>query len=79
MKFSIVFSASVLLVGIYLSSSSVLGHTHHLHNTHKEREEDGAFSPRDHGHHAGEEGHNTEFDHESILGEFLLCLANPFG
>ena len=32
-----------------------------------ERESDGAFSPRDHHHGAGEE-HNNAFDHEAILG-----------
>ena len=32
-----------------------------------ERESDGAFSPRDHHHGAGED-HNNAFDHEAILG-----------
>ena len=32
-----------------------------------EREADGAFSPRDHHHGAGE-NHNSAFDHEAILG-----------
>ena len=44
-------------------------HTHHLHNPHKEREADGAYSPRDHGHYKDGE-HDSEFDHESILGKF---------
>ncbi|KAG0711410.1 Reticulocalbin-2 [Chionoecetes opilio] len=43
------------------------GHTHHLHNTNKEREADGARSPRDHQHYEGGE-HHVEFDHEAILG-----------
>nr|XP_053627267.1 reticulocalbin-2-like isoform X2 [Cherax quadricarinatus] len=42
-------------------------HTHHLHNAQKEREADGARSPRDHGHYVDGQ-HNTEFDHEAILG-----------
>ncbi|XP_042226180.1 reticulocalbin-2-like isoform X2 [Homarus americanus] len=42
-------------------------HTHHLHNAQKEREADGARSPRDHGHYVDGE-HNTDFDHEAILG-----------
>ena len=41
----------------------------------KEREADGAFSPRDHGHHG--ENHENAFDHEAILGIFspLFCLV----
>ena len=39
----------------------------HVHEHGGEREVDGAFSPRDHSHYAGEE-HNVEFDHEAILG-----------
>lgn len=35
----------------------------------KEREADGAFSPRDHGHHG--ENHENAFDHEAILGIFF--------
>lgn len=34
----------------------------------REREEDGAFSPRDKNHHPSSEGHRSEFDHEAILG-----------
>lgn len=46
----------------------VQGHTHHLHNTHKERESDGSRTPRDHAHYEGGE-HHAEFDHEAILGK----------
>ncbi|MCL4110292.1 UNVERIFIED_CONTAM: hypothetical protein GTU68_006569 [Idotea baltica] len=53
-----------LLIAIYRECYS---HTHHLHNSHKEREEDGARSPRDHSHFNDGE-HKNEFDHESILG-----------
>lgn len=42
-------------------------HTHGSHSLHKEREEDGAYSPRDKNHIASDE-HNAEFDHEAILG-----------
>jgi hypothetical protein len=48
--------------------------TQHVHNHHhgKEREEDGAFSPRDHLHHGEDGTHHAEFDHEAILGNFFL-------
>jgi len=41
----------------------------HGQHKHKEGErlEDGAFSPKDHGHHHGDD-HDVEFDHEAILG-----------
>ncbi|CAG9853696.1 unnamed protein product [Phyllotreta striolata] len=41
----------------------------HSNDIHKERETDGAYSPRDHKHFSedGEE-HHSEFDHEAILG-----------
>lgn len=42
-------------------------HTHHLHNN-KERESDGARSPRDHDHYAEDGEHDSSFDHEAILG-----------
>jgi hypothetical protein len=38
-------------------------HTHH----HEEREEDGAYSPRDKSHIIHGQ-HHSEFDHEAILG-----------
>ncbi|KAF5275574.1 hypothetical protein FQA39_LY06686 [Lamprigera yunnana] len=39
----------------------------HSSQLNKEREEDGAYSPRDHSHKNSAE-HNNEFDHETILG-----------
>lgn len=53
---------------VVVVAGCVQAHTHHLHNTHKEREADGSRSPRDHQHYEGGE-HHVEFDHEAILGE----------
>ena len=36
----------------------------------REREADGAYSPRDNKHGDGD-GHNSKFDHEAILGRYL--------
>lgn len=46
--------------------ANVSPHSHHRHSG-GEREADGAYSPRDHGHFDGEE-HDFDFDHEAILG-----------
>ncbi|GBP86591.1 Reticulocalbin-2 [Eumeta japonica] len=40
-------------------------HSHNVENF--ERESDGSYRPRDHEHYS-ESGHNSEFDHEAILG-----------
>uniref|UniRef100_A0A6P7F674 Reticulocalbin-3 n=1 Tax=Diabrotica virgifera virgifera TaxID=50390 RepID=A0A6P7F674_DIAVI len=40
----------------------------HTNEIHKERESDGAYSPRNHGHFSEEGEHYNEFDHEAILG-----------
>ncbi|XP_057672626.1 reticulocalbin-2 isoform X1 [Diorhabda carinulata] len=40
----------------------------HTNEVNKERETDGAYSPRDHSHYSDEGDHYTEFDHEAILG-----------
>lgn len=63
-------AGKILLGFIFLCGIAVLrtsAHTHHLHSANKEREADGARSPRDHGHYADGE-HHSEFDHEAILG-----------
>ncbi|XP_066961901.1 reticulocalbin-2 isoform X2 [Macrobrachium rosenbergii] len=63
-------AGKILLGFIFLCGIAVLrtsAHTHHLHSANKEREADGARSPRDHGHFADGE-HHSEFDHEAILG-----------
>jgi len=39
----------------------------HIHTHHHEREEDGAYSPRDKSHITHGQ-HHSEFDHEAILG-----------
>ncbi|MPC10142.1 Reticulocalbin-2 [Portunus trituberculatus] len=56
-----------LVVVMVVVAGCVQGHTHHLHNPHKEREADGSRSPRDHAHYEDGE-HHVEFDHEAILG-----------
>ncbi|XP_064121708.1 reticulocalbin-2-like isoform X2 [Macrobrachium nipponense] len=63
-------AGKILLGFTFLCGIAVLrtsAHTHHLHSANKEREADGARSPRDHGHYADGE-HHSEFDHEAILG-----------
>ncbi|XP_030027423.1 reticulocalbin-2 isoform X2 [Manduca sexta] len=45
--------------------SAAAAHSHGMDNV--ERELDGSYRPRDHDHY-GDSGHNTEFDHEAILG-----------
>ena len=40
----------------------------------REREADGAYSPRDKKHGEGDV-HNSRFDHEAILGEHILHLS----
>jgi len=61
----------IVLTGLSLSVLVSLTHeAAHSHSTRKgsgEREDDGAFSPRDHHHGHGEE-HDSSFDHEAILG-----------
>lgn len=60
-------SLVVCVLLLDLAVSRISAHTHHLHNANKEREADGARSPRDHAHYADGQ-HNSEFDHEAILG-----------
>jgi len=58
----------VMVFTLLLASVSVgfvTGGVHH--HSGKERESDGAYSPRDHGHYKDGQ-HDAEFDHESILG-----------
>lgn len=59
---------SLLLLGFNLAA---VPHTHKSPKTNghagHEREADGAYSPKDHGHFSGEE-HDDSFDHEAILG-----------
>lgn len=43
-------------------------HSHSV-NVHKEREVDGAYSPRDHSHYSESGEHHSEFDHEAIIGK----------
>ncbi|XP_031344194.1 reticulocalbin-2-like [Photinus pyralis] len=55
----------IILTFAHIHAAVVHSHSSHLN---KERENDGAYSPRDRGHNADTEQHNNEFDHESILG-----------
>lgn len=57
----------LLALGIIDSSNGATTHKHE-HHGHKERLEDGSFSPRDSHHHGDGGEHNVEFDHEAILG-----------
>lgn len=60
----------MILFVLFLYTSCAQSAVVHSHssNLNKEREEDGAYSPRDKGHILINEEHNNEFDHESILG-----------
>lgn len=64
-----------MLLALAVIGLSNAATTHkHDHHGHKERLEDGSFSPRDAHHHSDGGEHNVEFDHEAILGNF----AGPF-
>ena len=66
---------SLLIVLIFLNivlistSTPAVTHLHSVRHS-GEREEDGAYSPRDRKHHANGE-HHSEFDHEAILGRLF--------
>lgn len=60
----------LLALGIVDLSNGATTHKHD-HHGHKERLEDGSFSPRDSHHHGDGGEHNVEFDHEAILGIIL--------
>ncbi|CAH0557689.1 unnamed protein product [Brassicogethes aeneus] len=60
---------SLIFVAIYLFQGASAGVMHsHTNEINKEREEDGAYSPKDHGHFDDSGEHHSEFDHEAILG-----------
>lgn len=60
----------LLLLALTFIEPSNGATTHkHDHHGHKERLEDGSFSPRDSHHHGDDGEHNVEFDHEAILGK----------
>lgn len=58
------------LYGVHIVIPAVM-HSHTA-NLNKEREEDGAYSPRDHGHFSESGEHHSDFDHEAIIGKLLL-------
>lgn len=69
------FLSMMLLFFIFVTYcvNAAVMHSHSV-NTHKEREVDGAYSPRDHSHYSDSGEHYNEFDHEAILGNFFLVL-----
>lgn len=58
------------VLGVHYATAAVM-HSHSGGNSHKEREEDGAYSPRDRGHISQSGEHHSEFDHEAIIGKSL--------
>lgn len=68
--FFILFSTNVLM---QCASAAVHSHSHAVDNN-LERESDGSYRARDYEHY-GDAGHNSEFDHEAILGA-RLCLQS---
>lgn len=60
-------TAQVWFLTLLLVLTEQAAHNHNRKEKGGERESDGAFSPRDHHHGAGED-HNNAFDHEAILG-----------
>lgn len=56
-----------IIAGVLTLSLSAVMHSHSS-NLNKEREADGAFSPRDKTHRSDSGEHNIDFDHEAILG-----------
>ncbi|KAG5881571.1 hypothetical protein JTB14_035015 [Gonioctena quinquepunctata] len=67
MKSTTLFASFVLV--LHPLSCVYAGVMHsHTNELHKEREADGAYSPRDHSHISDDGEHFSEFDHEAILG-----------
>lgn len=65
----------LLALAVIEPSNGATTHKHD-HHGHKERLEDGSFSPRDTHHHGDGGEHNVEFDHEAILGNCLSHLKS---
>ncbi|RZC40105.1 reticulocalbin-2 [Asbolus verrucosus] len=64
-----VFATAFAVFILNLARASEAGVVHsHSTDVHKERESDGAYSPRDHSHFSDGGEHHSEFDHEAILG-----------
>jgi len=62
----VVVVVSLAALAVDLTEQAAHAHNHNKHGG--EREEDGAFSPRDHHHDSAAADHDTSFDHEAILG-----------
>ncbi|KAJ8983431.1 hypothetical protein NQ317_005896 [Molorchus minor] len=58
----------VILINLFEKTRAGILHSHVNDIKNKEREADGAYSPRDHGHFSDSGEHFSEFDHEAILG-----------
>lgn len=69
-----IFLSVLLTYNMLLNCASAAVHGHSVDNL--ERESDGSFRARDYEHY-GDSGHNSEFDHEAILGttEYFSCYC----
>jgi len=59
---------------LLLAAAASGGVPHAGGGSHKEREADGAYSPRDGKHGTGGDHHDGNFDHEAILGNLTVQL-----
>jgi Ca2+-binding EF-hand superfamily protein len=66
-NFAVVLLVCALALNLIQFSDAGVMHSH-SNDVHKERESDGAYSPRDHSHFSDSGEHHNEFDHEVILG-----------
>lgn len=60
---------SLIILTCYVNAAVM--HSHSV-VSHRERESDGAYSPRDHSHYSESGEHDSEFDHEAIIGYNLV-------
>lgn len=72
MSISVLCTMLLSFILLILCVNAAVMHSHsHTTNVHKEREVDGAYSPRDHTHYSDGE-HYSEFDHEAIIGKAAM-------
>lgn len=55
---------------VFISPLLIKGAVMHSSNINRERESDGAYSPRDKQHRSDSGEHHNEFDHEAIIGSY---------
>lgn len=55
---------------VFIKANPAVKHSHTHNHLNQEREKDGSYSPRDHGHIMDDGEHHSEFDHEAILGKY---------